>query len=283
VRFARKITVAERMLARACQAAVPARWVVADSFTGRSGPFRRWLEERDQSDAVMIPRTKVIANQGGRLRVERRAARLSERASAAWLCLALSEACAASMGRGLLIHRAADDPSDDAYWLAYGPAETTKEEVVRVCDARWQGEECFAQAKGEVGMDPYEVRTWTAWHRFVTLGLLAHASRAVVRHAAHREEGREQGAMIPACSRSPCRRRADWSARWQETKRAAPTAWRGRGGDAHQAVAARCHAARRAVRQEQGAAVRAVPPLPLAHRVLSDTEWARIRPLLPRP
>jgi len=198
VRFASKITLAEGMLARAFQAAVPARWVVADSFYGRSGPFRRWLEERDRSYAVMIPRTNAIEYQGRRIRVEQLAERLSERESAAWLCLELSEECAAGMGRWLLIRRDADDPSDDAYWLAYGPAETTKEELVRVCDARWQIEECFAQAKGEVGLDHYEVRTWTAWHRFVTLCLLAHGYLAVVRHAAHREEGMEKGAMLPA-------------------------------------------------------------------------------------
>jgi len=198
VRFASKITLAERMLARAFAAAVPARWVVADSFYGRSGPFRRWLEERDQSHAVMIPRTKAIEYRGRRIRVEQLAARLSESDPSPWLCLALSEECAAGRGRWLLIRRDADDPSDDAYWLAYGPAATTREELVRVCDARWQGEECFAQAKGEVGMDQYEVRTWTAWHRFVTLCLLAHAYLAVVRHAARRDEAAEKGALLPA-------------------------------------------------------------------------------------
>jgi SRSO17 transposase len=100
------------------------------------------------------------------------------------------------MGRWLLIRRDADDPRDAVYWLAYGPAATTREELVRVCDARWQVEECFAQAKGEVGMDPYEVRTWTAWHRFVTLCLLTHAYLVVVRHAAQREDG-EKGALLP--------------------------------------------------------------------------------------
>ena len=43
-------------------------------------------------------------------------------------------------------------------------------------------------------MDQYEVRTWTAWHRFVTLCLLAHAFLIVVRHAARREETVEKGA-----------------------------------------------------------------------------------------
>jgi transposase len=50
---------------------------------------------------------------------------------------------------------------------------------------------------------------------------------------------------------------------------------------AHQAVAARCHAARRALKQQEGDQVSVVPPLPLAHRALSDAEWERIRSLLP--
>jgi SRSO17 transposase len=197
VRFASKIILAERMLTRAFAADVPARWVVADSFYGRSGPFRRWLEEHDRPYAVMIPRTNAIDYRGRRIRVEQLADQLPETDSSPWLCLALSEECAAGRGRWLLIRRDADDPSDDAYWLAYGPAETSNEELVRVCDTRWQVEECFAQAKGEVGVDQYEVRTWTAWHRFVTLCLLAHASLVVLRSVARQEETAEKGALIP--------------------------------------------------------------------------------------
>lgn len=155
------------------------------------------MEERERAYAVMIPRTNAIDYRGRRLRVEQVAEHLPASDSSPWLCLALSEECAAGMGRWLLIRRDADDSSDDRYWLAYGPAETSKEELVRVCDARWQVEECFAQVKGEVGMDQYEVRTWTAWHRFVTLCLLAHAYLVVVRHAARCEEVK-RGALLPA-------------------------------------------------------------------------------------
>lgn len=196
VRFASKITLAERMLARAFAAGVPAQWVVADSFYGRSGAFRHWLEERERAYAVMIPRTNAIDYQGRRIRVEQLAERLSASDPSPWLCLALSEECAAGRGRWLLIRRDPDEPDEDRYWLAYGLAGATTAELVQVCDTRWQIEECFAQAKGEIGMDHYEVRTWTAWHRFVTLCLLAHAYLAVVRHAACREEVAEKGAVI---------------------------------------------------------------------------------------
>jgi SRSO17 transposase len=36
-----------------------------------------------------------------------------------------------------------------------------------------------------VGLDEYEVRKWEAWHRHVTLSLLAHAYLAVLRSDAH--------------------------------------------------------------------------------------------------
>jgi SRSO17 transposase len=46
--FRNKVELAEIMLERAFEAAVPARWVVADSFYGRSHAFRVWLEERSR-------------------------------------------------------------------------------------------------------------------------------------------------------------------------------------------------------------------------------------------
>jgi SRSO17 transposase len=51
---------AEEMLERAFTAAVPARWVVADSFYGRSHAFRRCLEERGRPYAVMVPKKGAI-------------------------------------------------------------------------------------------------------------------------------------------------------------------------------------------------------------------------------
>jgi SRSO17 transposase len=49
---------------------------------------------------------------------------------------------------------------------------------------RWAVEESFEDAKGAVGLDQYEVRKWTAWHRHVTLALLAHAYLEVTRREA---------------------------------------------------------------------------------------------------
>ena len=42
------------------------------------------------------------------------------------------------------------------------------------------------------------MRTWDAWHRCVTLCLLAHAGLVVMRPAANRHEAEGKGAAIPA-------------------------------------------------------------------------------------
>ena len=49
---------------------------------------------------------------------------------------------------------------------------------MRVAGTRWAIEECFEEAKGEVGLDQYEVRRWDGWYRHITL---AHAYLAAVR------------------------------------------------------------------------------------------------------
>jgi len=212
VRFATKLTLAQRMLARAFTAGVPAAWVTADSAYGRSHAFRRWLEEHGRAYALMVPNTHAVRYEGRRQTVAKLAVRLPDTAwrsvtvvagsssedRQVWACLPLSEACATGMRRWLLIRRGGDDGDDLRFFLAYGAEGTSEAALLRVCGTRWQIEECFAQAKGEVGLDQYEVRTWDAWHRFVTLCLLAHAGLAVMRLAANRHEAEERGAAIPA-------------------------------------------------------------------------------------
>jgi SRSO17 transposase len=198
-RFATKIDLAQGMLARAFDAEVPARWVVGDAFYGRSHELRRWLEARGRAYALMIPKTNVVRYQGQRERAEQLGERLCpDPLFSPWACLELSEDCAVGMRRWLLVRCDAEDPDEHRYVLAHGPDGTSEEELVRVCNARWQIEQCLAEAKGEVGLDQYEVRKWDAWHRHATLCLLAHAYLVAMRLAARQEELGEKGAPSPA-------------------------------------------------------------------------------------
>jgi hypothetical protein len=38
--------------------------------------------------------------------------------------------------------------------------------------------------KNEVGLDNYQVRTWDAWHRHITMSMLAHTFLAITAHKA---------------------------------------------------------------------------------------------------
>jgi SRSO17 transposase len=83
--------------------------------------------------------------------------------------------------RWLLVRRHLDKPEEMAYYVVFAPRKTKLEEMVRVAGARWAIEESFQSAKGEVGLDHYEVRSWAGWYRHITLAMLAHAYLTVMR------------------------------------------------------------------------------------------------------
>ncbi len=58
---------------------------------------------------------------------------------------------------------------------------TLLETLVAVAGRRWTIEESLEAAKGEVGLDHYEVRHSHGWYRHITLAMLALAYLAVVR------------------------------------------------------------------------------------------------------
>jgi SRSO17 transposase len=90
--------------------------------------------------------------------------------------------------KGLLVRRKINKPEEFTFYLTLAPVATTLAELVRVAGTRWTIESCFEAAKSEVGLDEYEVRSWTGWHRHITLAMLAHAYLAVLRKTAGGEK-----------------------------------------------------------------------------------------------
>lgn len=60
------------------------------------------------------------------------------------------------------------------YYLSNAPAETPLVEPIRICGMRWAIECCFAEGKGELGLDHYALRSRPGWHHHMTLVILAH-------------------------------------------------------------------------------------------------------------
>src|SRR5947209_11809811 len=68
----------------------------------------------------------------------------------------------------LLSRRSLSTPDKLAYYLAYAPPKTSLETLVRVASSRYTVEQCIEEAKGETGLDEYEVRFWHSWNRHIT-------------------------------------------------------------------------------------------------------------------
>jgi SRSO17 transposase len=94
----------------------------------------------------------------------------------------------------LLARRAVADPTDIAYYLSNAPAKTPLLKLGQVASLRWSIEQCFEEAKGETGLDEYEVRCWHSWYRHVTLSIMAHAWLAAMRSQAGEKKGHSTGA-----------------------------------------------------------------------------------------
>jgi len=229
--FQTKPQLALALVTRAVDGGVAAAWVTADEVYGGDGAFRRAFEERGQAYVLAVKRTQTVSTFPplqpiGYWHADDLAAaqpatawqRLScgvgvqgER-DYDWLYLALRPALRDGWVHGLLLRRSLSTPDELAYYLVYAPAGTTVPEIVRVAGTRWSIEECFKLAKGQVGLDHYEVRSWQGWHRHMTLALWALALLAV--EAARAKGGsrrrRSRAAQRPRAPspHDPARRRA---------------------------------------------------------------------------
>jgi SRSO17 transposase len=224
--FATKAVLAQRMLARAIDAGVPAGWVAADEAYGQDYKFRTWCEQHKIGYVVAVPRSQSIPLpleadfSFGSRRADNLVAQAPvqawKRCSAGagakgerlydWAVASLhpSDHTPPGWGRWLLARRqilTAEEREQDkqpeiAYYLCAGPPGTTDEDLIRVAGARWAIEECFQTAKNEVGLDQYQVRRYDAWYRHITLALLAHVYLSVTAAIAPKD-------LVTASSRSP--------------------------------------------------------------------------------
>jgi SRSO17 transposase len=208
VGFATKGELAQRMLARTFAAGVKAAWVVGDTIYG-SDELRTWLETQQQPYVLAVAETHPIWMVGLAQPVGLVAALLPQEAwvplsagegsqgprlySWAWLEVDAEPRARGGWRSWILIRRSLSDPSKRAYYRVWGPPQTTLADLVRIAGQRWRIEAGLEEAKGEVGLDHYEVRTWTGWYRHMTLVLLAHAVLVVLRAQAQQE--REKGAV----------------------------------------------------------------------------------------
>ena len=101
-----------------------------------------------------------------------------------WRWLPLATPLQPAWRRWLLVRRSLSDPTELTAYVVFAPHGTVLATVVQVAGSRWTVERCFEEAKGEVGLEQYEVRSWTGWYRHMTLAMWAYALLTALR-AAH--------------------------------------------------------------------------------------------------
>jgi SRSO17 transposase len=198
IAFATKPRLAKEMLGRAFAAGVPAAWVTGDEVYGGDGDLRRWLETEGRPYVLAVRENQYVWRGFGQSKVGALVKALPKRAwheitiawgskgprRYAWAWIPINHDLGPKWQRWLLVRRGLDEGEELAYYLAAGPKRTTLTRLARTAGARWSIEGGFEAAKQEVGLADYEVRSWTGWHRHITLALLAHALLAAVRKLA---------------------------------------------------------------------------------------------------
>jgi SRSO17 transposase len=196
VEFRTKPQLARVMLERALDAGVPASWVTADEVYGGDPTLRRFLEDRGLSYVLAVKCIERLRRAHGSTpaTAEQLAARVPAEQWVAcsaghgakgrrlydWVRVELAAPAVAGWARWLLVRRSRAD-GELAFYACFAPANTSLVGLVRVAGIRWVIEESFQTAKGEVGLDHYEVRRWPGWYRHITLALLAQAFLTVTR------------------------------------------------------------------------------------------------------
>jgi SRSO17 transposase len=172
-RFATTPQLAQQMLQRTLAAGVPATWVTGDRVYGDDRRLRMWLEAQPQAYGLAVSGKEYVWRDWRQRRVKTILAAVPEdgwtRLSAGegakgprgydWCWRPLADPVDPAWRRWLLGRRSVSDPTELRGYVVFAPQATTLEEGVRVAGARWTIESRFEAAKGEVGLDDYEVRS----------------------------------------------------------------------------------------------------------------------------
>lgn len=209
---------AREMLGRALEAGVEAAWVVADSVYGDTRRLGMFLEEKEQPYVLALSgKAHVWAGfQQHRVSALLDALRQGELAPAEagegwqrlsagkgskgprlydWIRLTLNPPLQEGFERWLLVRRCVENPEELTAYTVFCAEGTPLEKLAKVAGSRWRVEIGFEEAKGEVGLAHYEVRSWHGWYRHITLALFAHAFLAALRAAGRETQAPEKGAQ----------------------------------------------------------------------------------------
>jgi len=189
------------MIRAARAAGMPFAWFTADEEFGQNPGLCDYLEESRIPYVLAVPKNTQFTDPAGKVvqfdelartlrrnMWQRRACGIGSKGYRVYDWALIDSA---APDHQYLIRRSIDD-AELAFYHCYNPNHAHVGELVHTAGARWPIEECFGSGKNEVGLDNYQVRTWDAWHRHITLAMLAHTFLAITANKA-----KKRGASTP--------------------------------------------------------------------------------------
>lgn len=192
VGFQTKPEMSFEMIKEATAAGVKYEWVTGDCAYGDYREMRQWLELEDKSYVLCVSGKEYIWRSGEYVSV---ASILMGLPESGWRKVSCGigskgereyewqfiDMCgSAGWKRLMLIRRNKTNKGDMQAHICYGREDTTEERFIEIEGMRWQVETSFEECKGEVGMDHYEVRTYTGWYNHITFAMVAQALLTVL-------------------------------------------------------------------------------------------------------
>lgn len=210
-KFATKPELAQKMIARALRAGAACAWVAGDEVYGNNGKLRAWLEEKQLGYVMAVAcdqrmrwpdqqlrRVDEIARNLPALAWERLSAGEGSKGERLYDWTMIAGWQQDGWTHGLLVRRSIEQEPEHAYYWFHAPAaKATLGTLVHVAGQRWQIEQSFQTAKGECGLDHYEVRSWHGWYRHITLAMLAHAVLVILRSQGEKNSRRASSTQPP--------------------------------------------------------------------------------------
>lgn len=183
----------------------PHAWITGDDEFGRPSGFRAWLRQEGERYALDVPSNTLVRDLE-RSRPRRKQKKGRRRSipflqAAAWAAMqpadrweefnvrdgekgplrvrAISVQIRAKLDRRigpeerLVVMRTVEKNPQTSFLLSNAPKDLPLLEILKAKAQRHSIESLFEEAKGETGLDHYEVRSWVGWHHHITLSLLA--------------------------------------------------------------------------------------------------------------
>jgi SRSO17 transposase len=193
--FMTKNKLAEFMYLRIMSHGFKPAYVLADSVYGRDWKFRQVLEDHQQPYILGVPSDQRIDFGSVHVKMSEYAKRFNrkdwKRRSAGdgtkgprlydWAMESVSESNH-GFKRIVLFRKNIKIESEIAYYFGYVKVTAKLDQIIQAAGSRWSVEECFESAKGEVGLDQYEVRSWIGWYRHITLSMIAHSFLVITKN-----------------------------------------------------------------------------------------------------